>query len=619
MKKESMMTKHQVPTRDEIPAQYKLNLESLFISQGAWEQEVERLEDAITMLAAFEGRLGERAQILAQALDVMQGLLMRLGKVYTYASLRYAVNLRDQSAAMAAGRARSLFSRFMATQAFFDPELIFIGQEKLHRWMEAEPRLANLGHYVDNLFRQQAHVRSAEVEAVLGMVSDPFAGASSTASVMTDADFTFEPAVDAEGNEIEVTQGSLQKILADPDREARRTAWEHYTDQYLAYKNTLASNLVTSLKQNVFKMQVRRHDSTLEMALDRHNIPVEVFHNLVATFRKHLPTWHRYWAVRRKALGVETLHPYDVWAPLTDRRVEIPYTQAVNWICEGLAPMGEAYVTTLRRGVTEQRWVDPYPNQGKRSGAFSAGFYGTYPFIVMSYNDNIFSLSTLAHELGHSMHSYLTWEHQPFLYGDYSLFVAEVASNFHQAMVRHHLLEAKGDSPASEDSDEAAVAFQIGVIEEAMSNFHRYFFIMPTLARFELEVHQRVERGQGLNAEGMIDLMADLFSEGYGDEMAVDRDRVGITWATFHHLYIDYYVYQYATGISGANALAKRILEGEDGAVEAYLSFLKAGGSLYPLDALEMAGVDLTTPAAVEVTFGVLDEMVDRLEQLVNA
>ncbi|MGC9522312.1 MAG: M3 family metallopeptidase, partial [Anaerolineae bacterium] len=245
-------------------------------------------------------------------------------------------------------------------------------------------------------------------------------------------------------------------------------------------------------------------------------------------------------------------------------------------------------------------------------GAFSAGFQSTYPYIVMSYNDDIFSLSTLAHELGHSMHSHYAWKTQPFLYADYSLFVAEVASNFHQAMVRAHLL-------AKHEGEDADVDFQIGVIEEAMSNFHRYFFIMPTLARFELEVHQRVERGQGLNADGLIELMADLFAEGYGDAMTFDRDRVGTTWATFHHLYVDYYVYQYATGISGANALARRILNGEEGAVDAYLNFLKAGGSQYPLEVLQEAGVDLTTPEPIEVTFGVLAEMVDRLEALVAA
>jgi oligoendopeptidase F len=354
-------------------------------------------------------------------------------------------------------------------------------------------------------------------------------------------------------------------------------------------------------------MRARRHTSTLGASLFTYNIPVEVFHNLIATFKKNLPTWHRYWHIRRQALGVQTLHPYDIWAPLTEQRPHVPYATAVDWICAGLAPLGQAYVAAVRAGCLEQRWVDVYPNQGKFSGAFSSGVQGTYPFILMSYTDDIFSLSTLAHELGHSLHSYLSWQTQPYVYAGYSLFVAEVASNFNQAMVRAHLLKT---NPARD--------FQISVIEEAMNNIHRYFFIMPTLARFELECHERIERGQGLNADGMISLMADLFTEAYGGEMHVDRDRVGITWATFGHLYTDYYVYQYATGISGAMALSNRILSGEPGAAEAYLEFLKTGSALYPLDALKRAGVDLRTPAPVETAFGVLAGLVDKLEQLVG-
>jgi len=600
------MVNDSVLDREEIPERYKWNAPSVFPSWEAWEQEVAVLSEDLSDLSSFEGRLHKGPGVLADALDIVEALARRVGKVYVYALMNQAVDVRDQEAALATGKARGLFGKFLAQQAFLDPELLAIGKETLTVWMEEEPRLAEVEHYVDNLFRQQAHVRSAEVEQVLGLVADPFSGTQSTANVLTNADFEFQPAIDVNGEALEITQGSLKKILAGKDRKARRSAWSHYADEYLAHKNTLASNLETSIKQNVFEMRVRRYESTLDMSLFARNIPTEVFHNLIDTFRRHLPTWHRYWQVRRKALGVETLYPYDVWAPLTEDRVDIPYEQAVDWISDGLAPMGDAYVDVLRKGTLEQRWVDVYPNRGKRAGAFSAGRPGTYPFIMMSFNDDIFSLSTLAHELGHSMHSYLTWENQPFIYSSYSLFVAEVASNFHQAMVRHHLLETR------EDPD-----LQISIIEEAMSNFHRYFFIMPTLARFELEVHQRVEKGQGLNADSMIELMADLFEEGYGDEVQVDRERVGITWATFGHLYIDYYVYQYATGIAGAHALAARIQAGEPGAVEDYLGFLKSGGSRYPLDILKDAGVDLTTPEAVEVTFGVLETMVDRLASLV--
>ena len=601
------MPESRVPTRDEIDQKYKWNAESLFVSHDAWEVELAKLPDALTVLSAFEGRLGSGPGALANCLDVMRKLTVRLGRVTMYAMLRHAVNVRDQEAALDESRARGVMGRFRAVQAFVDPELLAIGEETLRAWVALEPRLASLGHYVDDLFRQQAHIRSAEIEQALGMVSDAFSGASTIHGVLTDADFVFECAIASDGSEIELTQGSLQGILAGADREARRTAYEHYNDTYLAHRNTLAASLSTSIKQNVFNMRIRRHESTLDLALFRHNIPTEVFHNLISTFRKHLPTWHRYWAARRKALGVAELTPYDVWAPLTTSRARVSFEQAIDWISAGLAPLGAEYVSALRTGALAQRWVDVYPNQGKSAGAFSAGWQGMHPFIVMNYNDDLFSLSTLAHELGHSMHSYLTWETQPFLYSDYSLFVAEVASNFHQAIVRDYLLKSSDD-----------VAFQIGVIEEAMSNFHRYFFVMPTLARFELEIHQRVERGEGLSAQAMIDLMADLFADGYGSEVTFDHDRVGITWATFGHLFIDYYVYQYATGISGANALAKGILDGKPGAVDHYLGFLKAGSSVYPLDALKIAGVDLTTPEAVEVTFGVLDEMVTRLEGLVG-
>jgi len=354
-------------------------------------------------------------------------------------------------------------------------------------------------------------------------------------------------------------------------------------------------------------MRVRDHPSTLEAALFKYDIPVQVFHNLIDTFQKNLPTWHRYWAIRRKALGLDILRPYDAWAPLIKDRPMVSYEQAVEWISQGLAPMGAEYVGILRDGCTKNRWVDIYPNEGKRAGAFSAGSPGTYPFILMSYSDTVFSLSTLAHELGHSMHSYLTWENQPIVYSNYSIFVAEVASNFHQAMVRAYLLE---NNPEPD--------FQIGVIEEAMANFHRYFLIMPTLARFELEMHEAVERGESVTTQRMIDRCADLFTEAYGEAMEIDRDRVGILWATFGHLYVDYYVFQYATGISGAHALSKRILSGAEGAVGDYLSFLKAGSSLYPIDALKVAGVDLTRPDAVEETFQILAGMVDRLEELLG-
>ena len=301
---------------------------------------------------------------------------------------------------------------------------------------------------------------------------------------------------------------------------------------------------------------------------------------------------------RRKALGVKVLQPYDVWAPLSKKKVAVPFEQAVDWICDGLAPMGDDYVRLMRKGCLEDRWVDRSPNAGKRQGAFSnRSTPDMHPFILMSYNDNVGSMSTLAHELGHSMHGYLSCRAQPMIYTQYSSVVAETASNFHQVMTRAHLLDNNKDKN-----------FQINVLEEAMGNFHRYFFIMPTLARFELETHQRIEKGQALTADSMIELMADLFSEGYGGKMNVDRQRVGITWGTFTtHMYIDYYSFQYSIGISAAHALGKRILDHQPNAVEDYLNFLKAGSSVYGIELFKQAGVDMTTTKPIEDTFAVLE------------
>ncbi len=595
------------PARSEIEKRYTWNSESLFASPPAWEAEIQSILQAIPSIKKYEGKLGENPGTLADALQAHENLMVRMYRAYVFAGFSYSVDTTDQSAAALQDRAQSVHGQLGAAAAFIIPELLSIGQERLDQWLHDEPRLKIYGPYVDNLLRIQSHVRSAEVEEVLGMLADPFSGPSNTASMLTNADFKFQPARDAQGNEEEVSEATFWRSLYDQDRSLRKTTWESYMDKHIEFKNTLSSTLATSIKQNVLMSRVRRHTSSLEMSLFASNIPVEVFHNLLETFKSQLPLWHRYFEIRRKALGVDTLEPYDMWAPLTSNRVKIPYEQAVDWIAEGMLPLGKDYVGIMRDGCLEERWVDVYPNQGKRTGAFSWGAPGTHPFIMMAYTDEVFSLSTLAHELGHSMHSYLTWKNQPLVYADYSLFLAEVASNFHQAMVRAHLLKSNPDRD-----------FQISLIEEAMANFYRYFFTMPILARFELETHSRVEMGQPLTADTLINLMADLFDEGYGGTVHVDRERVGMTWAYFPHLYSDYYVYAYATGLAGAHALANRVLRGEPNSVEDYLGFLKAGASDYPVNVLKKAGVDLTTPLPVEETFATMAEYVDRLEKLLN-
>ncbi|MBX0329033.1 oligoendopeptidase F [Oscillochloris sp. ZM17-4] len=595
-----------VPTRSEVPAAYTWDAHSVFADDAAWEAAIASVEAGIPEIAAYAGRLAEDPAVLADYLALAEVLLRSAGHVGVYARMFYAVDTADTAAQAKTDRAQSLAARLGAAMAFGEPELLAIGGETLEAWAGQEPRLAHYRHHFARLARRAAHVRSAEVEALLRQAGEPFAAASATHGILANADLRFAPARDSAGEPYEIAQGTINALVTHADPAVRKSAWESYADAHLDNRNTMASCLSAGVKQDVFAARARRYGSSLEAALTPNEIPLEVFHNLIATFTAHLPIWHRYWRVRRKALGLREMHVYDTKAPLTSAPMEVPYAQAVEWICDGMAPLGAEYVAAMRRGLVEQRWVDVYPNRGKRAGAFSMGAPGTHPFIMMSYNDDIFGLSTLAHELGHSMHSYHTRATQPFVYANYGLFVAEVASNFNQAVVRSHLL---GQLTARDQ--------QIAIIEEAMANFHRYFFIMPTLARFELAIHERVEAGGALTAAYLIDLMADLFSEGYGDEVVVDRPRVGSTWMQFStHLYANFYVYQYATGISGAHALARGVLAGEEGAADRYLQFLKAGSSRYPLDALRLAGVDMASSAPVEETFGVLAGYVERLEAL---
>ena len=601
-----------LPARSAVDKRFTWDSESVFPDEAAWEEAVESIVSRLPDLEEFKGHLGDSPDALADWFDAIERARRLMACVMVYSTMAYSVDVSDQGAAARADRTRTVAAQLGAAASFAVPEMLSVGLPKLRQWATSSPRLSHLDHYFDRLEKLQKRIRSAEVEELLTQVSDPLATALSVHGVLANTDLKFAPAVGSDGDLREVAQGTIASLLTHPDREVRRTAFESYADEHLRMQHAMAASLAGGVKRDVFFARARGYASSLEAALEPGHIPVDVFHNVVRTFRENVGTWHRYWRIRRHALGLEVLRPYDTRAQLGAAELKVPYAQAVDWIAEGVAPLGEEYVKVLREGATQGRWVDVYPNQGKRMGAFSSGAVDTKPFIFMSYNDDIFSMSTLAHELGHSMHSYLAWRSQPFIYSNYGLFQAEVASNMHQALTRRHLLARKTDP-----------AFQIAVIEEAMSNFYRYFFIMPSLARLELEIHEHAERGAAITADYLNNLMADLMEEVYGSEVDVserDRARIGSTWAQFHtHLYSNFYVYQYATGIAAADHLAGRVAAGDKKAVESYLAFLKSAGSMYPLEGLRMAGVDMTSPEPVEAAFATMSSMVDRLEVLTQA
>ncbi len=596
-----------VPARSEVPIEATWNHESVFPSFAAWRAEYQAVVTLIGDIEPFKGSLSESPARLAQWLDFNAALARRVWTLYMYPVMWQACDGKREEIKGMVGQAQGLAGQYISAAAFESPELLAMDEATLLSWIEEQEQLNTYRHSIDDLLRTKRHVLSADVEAVLGLLSDPLGRIDAIRGALTDMDMTFAAAVDSAGAEWPLVQSTRDKLLSDSDREARKTAWNNYADSFLKFNNTLATTYLASVKRNVVMARLRGYDSVLHAKLSPNNIPVEVFHNLIDTYKRHIPTWHRYWDVRRRALGYETIHPYDLWAPLTSAEPNLSFADAVDMIAAGMAPLGEHYVRTLRRGCLEQRWVDYAINDGKSEGAFSYGTYDSHPFIMMSFDGNLSSMGTLAHELGHSMHSYYTCAHQPFHYSHYSMFAAEVASNFNQALVRAHLF-----------ANHSQRDFQLALIQEAMDNIHRYFFIMPTLARFEFEVHSRMEKDEPLSPDTLNEIMSGFYAEGYGETMTDDPRRTGTTWAQFGHLYEPFYTFQYATGISAAHALANAILAGDDAhAVERYLAFLRAGSADYPIAALRSAGVDMSTPQAVEETFQVLEGLVDRLESLI--
>ncbi|MEZ4607646.1 MAG: M3 family metallopeptidase [Deinococcales bacterium] len=461
-----MSASRSLADREAIPLEHTWHKEALFDNPSAWEVTYSSLSQELKKLTEVEGQLNNPDGI-SKMFKLLEGLQLQMHKLMVYGTMDYNCNSLDQEASNRHDRLRGLISRFQAATAFIEPELIAQGETKLRAW--AQNDLSFYGHYLADLLRRSKHLRSAEVEGLLGDLGSAFAGASSAHGVLANSELDFGEALDSEGQRHTIGQGNIRQLLGSEDETLRQSAYEHYADAHLAFKQTMATLLATGVKQNLFNAHVKGHANALEAALAPDNIPSQVVYSLLDSFKAHLPLWHRYWQVKAKALGKAKLKGHDIFAPL-GKSPKVTYEESVEWLGEALKPLGADYVRVLREGALNGRWVDRYPNKGKRMGAFSAGRKGTPPYIMMSYSDDVFGMSTLAHELGHSLHSYLSNEHQELIYARYSLFAAEVASNFNQAMLRAYLFELKTRQGFSVDS----------LIEELMANFYCYFLVMPT-------------------------------------------------------------------------------------------------------------------------------------------
>lgn len=591
-------------SRAQIPPEYTWDLASVFPSVEAWESESLRLKGCVERFKTFEGTLAQLSPLdLYNFLDWSDQTSAAAGRVMVYASLDHAGDTRVAAPIERRAKAQALGSELRSAHAFVDPELVSIGEAGIAERCAACPALRLYERRFRELFRMRPHIRSAEVEGVIAQAGQVLRGAENAYGALSSADLEFASVATPSGAR-QVTQGNIDTLLADPEREVRRQVWESYYDGYRRVDDTVAALYQGAVEGSVFTARVRNFPSSLREALFRDNLPETVYRQVLEVSRAHHGIWQRYFRARAVALKVQELREYDLQAPLSAKPPVIPYREGVQLILDGLAPLGAEYLERVRRGVTAERWVDVFPNAGKEGNAYSSGAYGTRPFTLWNYGNSMTDVSTGAHELGHSAHTLLASEQQPYPYAGYGMMVAETASNCNQAIIREGLLE-KGDDN-----------FKLAVLDETFHNLHRYLFVMPLLARFELQCHEWVERGEGLGAERLKNLMNELLEEAYGGAVTIEPARSGLFWAPFSHLYAPFYVFNYAAGIAAANAIAADILAEKPGARERYLGMLKMGSSVDQLDALRHAGVDLSTAAPLERAFEIVERHISRLESI---
>ena len=593
----------QVPERSELPAADTWDLTSIYEDDDAWAAAYESVADRVDDLREYEGRVTESPATLLEFLELRESILREVSTVSSYASLRSAEDTRNQEYQAMQAKAESLSSSARSATSFLEPELQALDRDEVDAFVDAEPDLEAYDHYFDDVLRAKPHTRSAEVEELLADLGEVAGAASDVYGMLSNADLTF-PTVDRpDGGSVEITQGNFTKLQKHPDRRFRRTVYENYYDEWAEIRNAVGTSLKNSVKKDVKYARARNYDTAREAALDGPNVPVEVYDTLLDAVHDNLDVLHRHADLKREALGVDELRMWDLYAPMTGNDApEIPYDRAAEYVTEAVAPLGDAYQERLREGL-DSRWVDVYENRGKRSGAFSAGTYDTQPFILLNYQDDISSMFTLAHELGHSLHSELAKDAQPWQYADYTIFVAEVASTVNETLLTHHLLETVDDE-----------ALRRHVLDEYLERFRSTLYRQTMFADFELRIHEIAEADGALTPDRFDEEYRELKAEFYGP--AVLDDRIAREWMRIPHFYYNYYVYQYATGISAAAAIVERILDEGESAAADYRDALALGGSEYPLSVLETAGVDMTSSEPIESALCVYDEYLGRMAEL---
>lgn len=598
------MTK-ELPKREEIPVELTWDLSTIFKTDEAWEQAFKSLNEEIPKIKDFQGKLGESANNLYDLFKFQDEISERLGKLYTYSHMKYDEDTTNSTYQAMNQKAESILTIASSNMSYIVPEILKIDEEKIESFLNEKPELKEYKKTLDEIARQRAHILSEKEEVLLSEASEALSTPSQTFGMLNNADLKFPKIKDENGKEVELTHGRYIRFMESKDRNVRKAAFEAMYDTFGSFKNTFAATLNGNVKKDNFYAKVRNYRSARHSALDTNNIPESVYDNLVEAVNDKLPLLHRYTELRKKVLGVDELHMYDLYVPLVDGvDMKVPYEEAQDYVLESLAPLGDDYVNIVKEGFGN-RWIDVVENRGKRSGAYSSGSYGTNPFILLNWQNKVNDVFTLTHELGHSVHSYYTRKHQPYRYGNYSIFVAEVASTCNEALLNEHLL--------NELEDEKERLF---ILNHFLEGFRGTVFRQTMFAEFEHDIHVRAQNGEPLTADAFTEIYYDLNKKYFGENIVVD-EAIGLEWARIPHFYYNYYVYQYATGYSAATSLAKQILTEKDAAVERYKNFLKAGSSDFPIEVLNKAGVDMTSKEPILEALDVFEEKLTEFETLI--
>ena len=588
--------------RREQDPKFQWRLSDLYEDTGAWERALQEAQAQVAAIEAHRGRLGESADALLAVLRSRSAAERQLVQAYTYAHLHKDTDNGNATYQGMTDRAMQAMVAAQAALSFIEPEILEIAPETLRAWAQ-EPRFQNFRFYLEDLDRQRAHLLSAAEERILAMAEDPLSGADNAFTMLSDVDLDFGTVVDAQGQEVKLTHSTYGLLLESPDRRVRRDAFRSLYKAYRSVKNTIAATYAASVKADVFRARVRGYAGSLEAALDGNNVPVAVYEQLIEAVHEKLPALQKYLALRKRQLGLDQLEMYDLYTPIVPEcSMPMTYEEAKALVKEALKPLGEQYGRLLDEAY-DNHWIDVYESAGKTSGAFSWGVYGVHPFVLLNHQDNVDHAFTLAHELGHAMHSYHSNEKQPYETADYKIMVAEVASTVNETLMMQYLL--------GRETDPVKRAY---LINQQLESYRTTCFRQTMFAEFELKAHRMAENGEPLTVESLSQVYREL-NELYYAGVVVDDD-IASEWMRIPHFYNAFYVYQYATGICTATALARDILE--HGGAPRYLDFLSSGGSDYPIRLLQNAGVDLTDKASIASALEVFERGVDELEQLLK-